>query len=141
MNYGLGDRATVFADANARTYLFAQVESMEAVRNLDEICRVEGLCGIFVGPGDLSVSLGTSGNLEASGLIEVVSDCVRRARGAGKHAGILIAPGPLLDAAIEAGCDLVFSGGDITELCAAWPRLLATIPAKASESAPARVKE
>lgn len=137
VNYGLGDRDGIFAAANARTCLFAQIESMEAVRNLDEICQVEGLCGIFIGPGDLSASFGTKGNLDAPQLIEVVSDCARRARAAGKHAGILVTPGRMLDAAINAGCDLVFCGGDVTELSVAWQRLLATIPA----TTPAVVKE
>ncbi len=134
VNYGLGDRHAIFAAANARTCLFAQIESMEAVRNLDEICQVEELCGIFVGPGDLSASFGTNGNLESPQLIDIVSDCVRRARAAGKHVGILVTPGRMLDAAIEAGCDLVFCGGDVTELSVAWPRLLASIPASTPES-------
>ncbi len=137
LHYGLGNRDDVFAAANARTCLFAQIESMEAVQNLDEICQVEGLCGIFVGPGDLSSSFGTNGNLNAPQLIEIVSDCVRRARTAGKHAGILVTPGRMLDAAIDAGCDLVFCGGDVTELSVSWPRLLASIPA----ATPASVKE
>ncbi|MCA1659178.1 MAG: hypothetical protein LC642_01355, partial [Verrucomicrobiaceae bacterium] len=132
VNYGLGDRHAVFTDANARTHLFAQIESMEAVQNLDEICQVKGLSGIFVGPGDLSASFGTNGNLEGQQLIDIVSDCVRRARAAGRHAGILVTPGRMLDAAINAGCDLVFCGGDVTELSVAWPRLLATIPASTS---------
>ncbi len=141
VHYGLGNRHAVFTDANARTHLFAQIESMEAVRNLDEICQVEGLSGIFVGPGDLSASFGTNGNLEGQQLIDIVSDCVRRARAAGKHAGILVTPGRMLDAAINAGCDLVFCGGDVTELSVAWPRLLATLPAAIPASAPGSVKE
>ncbi len=141
VNYGLGDRHTTFAEANARTHLFAQIESMEAVRNLDEICAVEGLCGIFVGRGDLSASFGTNGNLESEQLIAIVSDCVRRARAAGKHAGILVTPGRMLDAAVTAGCDLIFCGGDVTELSVAWPRLLATLPASMPMSAPGLVKE
>jgi len=60
-------------------------------------------------------------------MIDLVTDCVRRARALGKHAGILVTRGPLLDAAIEAGCDLVFCGGDFTELATAWPRLLSSV--------------
>ena len=51
MNYGLGDKKAIFADANARTHLFAQIETMQAVENLDAICAVKGLSGIFIGPG------------------------------------------------------------------------------------------
>jgi 4-hydroxy-2-oxoheptanedioate aldolase len=132
VNYGLtNDRQQLFADANQRTHLFAQIESMQAVQNLDQICAVEGLSGIFIGPGDLSVSLGIAGKLDGERMIQIVTDCVRRARAAGKHVGILVPPGALLDAVIAAGCDLMYYGGDVTELCMAWPKLLERVPATA----------
>jgi 2-keto-3-deoxy-L-rhamnonate aldolase RhmA len=131
VEYGLGGSAqAAFARANQRTHLFAQIETAEAVRNVDAICAVEGLSGIFIGPGDLSVSLGCPSDLTRGHLIEVVCDCIRRARGRGLHAGILVPPGPMLTAAIEAGCDLLFYGGDVTELGAAWPKLLGVVQNK-----------
>jgi len=130
VRFGLEPTLAAFADANARTYLFVQIETVEAVVNLDAICGVEGLSGIFIGPGDLSVSLGTPGDLADARLIQVVRDCVRRARARGKHAGILAAPGPLLDAALAAGCDLCFCGGDIADLRGPWKRLLERVGAK-----------
>jgi 2-keto-3-deoxy-L-rhamnonate aldolase RhmA len=63
-------------------------------------------------------------------MIATVTDCVRRACSAGKHAGILVPPGRMLDAAIDAGCDLVFYCGDASDLSVAWKRLLALVPAK-----------
>jgi len=132
VEYGLSDRKTAFANANARTHLFAQIESMEAVANVEAICRVEGLSGILIGPGDLSVSAGCSDDLNGPQMIEIVTQTLRCARSLEKHAGILISPGPLLDAALAAGCDLVFCGGDVTELSAAWPRLLGSVGAKSA---------
>jgi hypothetical protein len=32
---------------------------------------------------------------------------------------------------IAAGCDLLYYGGDVTELCAVWPKLLGRVPASA----------
>jgi 2-keto-3-deoxy-L-rhamnonate aldolase RhmA len=133
VNYGIGDRHALFAQANERTHLFAQIESKQAVENLDAICAVEGLCGIFIGPGDLSVSLNLAGNLDSEPMVRIVCDCVRRARSAGKHVGILVPPGKLLDAAIDAGCDLVYYGGDVTELSMAWPLLLNRVPSKTAQ--------
>jgi 2-keto-3-deoxy-L-rhamnonate aldolase RhmA len=133
VNYGIGDRHVLFAHANERTHLFAQIETKQAVENLDEICAVQGLCGIFIGPGDLSVSLNLAGNLDSEPMVRVVCDCVRRARAAGKHVGILVPPGKLLDAAVEAGCDLLYYGGDVTELSMAWPLLLNRVPAKVAQ--------
>ena len=122
--YGLKPARAAFAEANERTYLFAQIETVEAVTNLESICSVEGLAGILVGPGDLSVSMGCAGEFADQGLIKVVTECIRKARSQGKHAGILVAPGPLLDASIAAGCDLCFCGGDVADLREPWQRLL-----------------
>jgi 2-keto-3-deoxy-L-rhamnonate aldolase RhmA len=132
VNYGLTmDRQLLFEQANERTYLFAQIETMQAVENLDQICQVEGLSGIFIGPGDLSVSLGITGKLDGERMIQIATDCVRRARAAGKHVGFLVPPGALLDSVVQAGCDLLFYGGDVTELCVAWGKLLNRVPSAA----------
>ena len=39
-------------------------------------------------------------------------------------------PGPLLSAAMDAGCDLVVCGGDVMDLGTAWSKLLGEIPAE-----------
>jgi 2-keto-3-deoxy-L-rhamnonate aldolase RhmA len=131
VNYGLANKAEEFAEANARTHLFAQIETLQSVQELDAICKVKGLSGVFIGPGDLSVSAGImGGDLNDDRLIEIVTDCVRRARLAGKHVGILVPPGRLLEAAIDAGCDLVFFAGDASNLSVAWKSLLTSVPAK-----------
>lgn len=127
VEYGLAGPTNSFARANERTHLFAQIETSDAVNNLEEICQVKGLSGIFIGPGDLSVSLGCTGELGGHELIGVVCECIRRARACGLHAGILVPPGAMLDAAIEVGCDLMFYGGDVAELGSAWPKLLAAV--------------
>lgn len=47
-----------FEWANENTLIIPQCETAEAVENIDEIVAVEGVCGIFIGPYDLSISLG-----------------------------------------------------------------------------------
>ncbi|WP_310619271.1 HpcH/HpaI aldolase family protein [Flexibacterium corallicola] len=54
------DEQTYFKDANSRILCLAMIESEEALCNLDDIIKVEGLDGVFVGPSDLSISI-TSG--------------------------------------------------------------------------------
>lgn len=127
VGFGLADKRAAFVAANQQTHLFVQIETAEAVANLDAICGVEGLSGILIGPGDLSVSLGCGGDMASARVIETATECIRRARAVGKHAGILVAPGPLLTAALEAGADLIFSGGDITDLIPPWRHLLNTL--------------
>jgi 4-hydroxy-2-oxoheptanedioate aldolase len=128
LNYGLDGLAeiqTVFARANAETHLIAQIETIEAAQNIEDICAVDGISGILIGPGDLSVSLGKTAAFTDPELIELVVKVIGTTRKAGKHAGILVAPGPMLDAAKAAGCNLMFIGGDINDLAKAWRGLLA----------------
>ncbi|NUP39295.1 MAG: 2-dehydro-3-deoxyglucarate aldolase [Streptomyces sp.] len=47
-----------FTEANAKTLVIAQIESAAALSNVEQIAAVPGLDGLFVGPVDLSVSLG-----------------------------------------------------------------------------------
>jgi 2-keto-3-deoxy-L-rhamnonate aldolase RhmA len=128
LNYGLDgvDRLTdTFARANAGTHLIAQIETLQAAENVESICAVEGISGVLIGPGDLSVDLGRPAAFADPELIALVRDVTARARAAGKHAGILVAPGPMLDAARAAGCDLFFCGGDVNDLAKTWKALLA----------------
>ena len=124
LEYGLEGLPEAFRKANARTHLFAQIETCQAVSDLDAICRVEGLAGVLVGPGDLSQDLGKVGQFADPEVIETAVACVKQARAAGKHAGILTGPGPLLDAAIAAGSDLIFAGGDVPDLAQIWRQRL-----------------
>ncbi len=50
--------ADYLKEANSRTMIFAMIETEEALGNLDEIAATAGLDGLFVGPNDLSISLG-----------------------------------------------------------------------------------
>lgn len=47
--------------ANAETFLVVQIETIEAVENADAIAAVEGVDGLFVGPGDLGLRLKHAG--------------------------------------------------------------------------------
>ena len=121
--YGLDKPLDSFERANRETHLIAQIETLEAMNNLDEILEVKGLSGIFVGPGDLSVALGHAAEFEHPELHEAVAKIIQRARQAGRHAGLL-GPVPLLKTGLESGADLVFCGGDITILREGWKQVL-----------------
>lgn len=69
--------------------LLVQVETGEALDRLEEICAVEGVDGVFVGPADLAASLGHVGEPGHPAVVAAVEDAVRRIRASGKPAGIL----------------------------------------------------
>ena len=71
-----------------------------------------------------SMSFGKPAAFTDPELIALVAGIIQRARACGKHAGILVAPGPMLDAALNAGCNLTFTGGDINDLARVWKALL-----------------
>src|SRR5262245_24804642 len=50
--------------ANASVLTFAQIETAEGWANVEAICRTEGLDGVYVGPADLSLTLGLEGFAE-----------------------------------------------------------------------------
>ena len=50
------------ARANKQMLIIAAIETTEAVNNLDQIVAVSGIDGIFIGPMDLSTSMGHLGN-------------------------------------------------------------------------------
>ena len=75
--------------------LVVMIESTEAVANLDEILKVDGIDVFFVGPGDLSQSMGYSpsvppGQRRAQPVLDLVDQTLTRIREAGKVAGTLV---------------------------------------------------
>ena len=122
--YGLTSLSDGLASVNADTHLFVQVETRRAVENLEAICEVQGLTGILVGPCDLSMSYGMNGQLDSPMLISVVVEVLQKARLAGRRTAIFVPPGPMLDAVMEVGCDMVICGGDVANLATSWIELL-----------------
>jgi len=74
--------------ANLNILLAVQVETAEGLANIDEIVRVEGVDMIFIGPGDLSVSLSAGGRPGAEELNAAIGRITEAARDAGKAVGI-----------------------------------------------------
>lgn len=79
--------------ANERTMLVVHVETMKAVENLDDLLAVHGIDVYFVGPADLSQSLGLPGELDHPRVVETVRQAVVRIRAAGRVPGVY-APDP-----------------------------------------------
>jgi 4-hydroxy-2-oxoheptanedioate aldolase len=112
--------------ADEQMCLLVQIESREGLANLDAIASVEGVDGVFIGPADLSASMGYRGNpghLEVQAAIE---DAIARIQRAGKAAGILSADQKLAKRYIELGATFVAVGVDTTVLMRGLQTLAAT---------------
>lgn len=62
---GLGSVPETMRHFNGETLLFPQCETAEALDIIEDICAVDGVDGIFVGPFDLSISMGIPGQFDA----------------------------------------------------------------------------
>ncbi len=77
-----GSAADYAREANREVVVLTQVETAQAVENLEEILSVEGLSGVMVGPADLAISLGYSedrANAEVEKVfLSVLERCLER---------------------------------------------------------------
>lgn len=79
--WGLGGRMPDFtAAANAQSLVCAQIEHQEAVANIDEILGVEGIDVFFIGPSDLSQSMGHPGDPKAEPVAAAINHVLSRIR-------------------------------------------------------------
>lgn len=75
--------------ANDEVCLLVQIETGAALDRLEDIAAVPGVDGVFIGPSDLSASLGHLGNPGAEPVQKVLADAARRTAANGKAPGIL----------------------------------------------------
>ena len=87
--WGLGTKMPDFAaQANAGSLVCVQIEHQQAVANLDEILRVDGIDVFFIGPSDLSQSMGFPGNPKAPSVAAAIDATLETIRRAGKAPGM-----------------------------------------------------
>lgn len=79
--------------ANDQICTIVQLETPEAIERLPEIAAVEGIDGVFVGPGDLSAAMGHIGNIAHPEVQALIEKAAKDARSAGKPIGI-VGPNP-----------------------------------------------
>jgi len=77
------------ADADAEICVIVQVESREAVENIDAIAAVEGVDAVFVGPADLAADMGHLRDMNHPDVARVIDHALQRIAAAGKPSGII----------------------------------------------------
>jgi 2-keto-3-deoxy-L-rhamnonate aldolase RhmA len=84
-------KATDFMkEANDHTLIVAQIETREAIENIDAILSVEGIDVGVIGPNDLSISLGIADQMNSEMLNQAIGKVVETAKKRGKASGIHI---------------------------------------------------
>ena len=86
--YGM-DVGAHYKLANEEILLAVQIEDIEAVANIDDILAVEGIDAAFIGPYDLSASMGITGDFEHPEFVaarnEILASCKRNGVTPGIH--------------------------------------------------------
>jgi len=97
------------------SFIVAQVESLNAVQDIDAICSVSGLDAVMIGPYDLSASLGHTGNLEHPELQEAIHRVLTTCRSRGIASGMhVVQPDPhRLREAVTLGHRFLAYGTDV----------------------------
>ena len=75
--------------AHEEICVLVQVETEAALGNIEAICAVDGVDGVFIGPADLHASMGYTGEIANPKVKPMIDDALRRIRKAGKAPGIL----------------------------------------------------
>ena len=78
--------------ANDETMVIVMLEEVEALRNLDEILKVDHIDVFFVAPGDLAQSMGFPGRMDHPEVQAAIDGAVAKIRAAGKAPGVLATP-------------------------------------------------
>jgi 4-hydroxy-2-oxoheptanedioate aldolase len=104
--------------------ILVQIETQKGLDNLEAIAAVEGVDGIFVGPGDLSASLGYLGRQTDPAFQLILEETITRIKAAGKAPGILTADTAFAHRCLQIGALFVAVGSDSGLLARASERLV-----------------
>lgn len=100
-------------DANESIHIMIQIEHVEGIRNLDSILKVKGIDSIFIGPYDLSASMGLTGQVTHPDVLASIDLIKGKCVEAGLPYGIYGGNPEVLTREIEDGCKFILCGVDL----------------------------
>lgn len=106
-DYDGSDMKAYMARANEEITILVQIETREALGNLDEIASVPGIDGLLVGPSDLSSSLGDFGNFETPEFKAAIDQIIAAAKAHGRHVGFVHSNAKVLQEMRAKGMDIL----------------------------------
>jgi len=109
-----GARRDYLGAANDEICLLVQAETRTAMANLESICAVDGVDGVFIGPADLAASMGHRGAPGHPEVQAAIDAAIRTIVTSGKAAGTLTADPKLARHYLDLGATFVAVGIDVT---------------------------
>src|ERR1700722_1091200 len=111
-----GPRSVGGVLAGSEPFCLVMAESADAVADLDATLAVDGVDGLYVGPGDLSLSLGCAPDPDDPVLDRALRRIWAACAAAGKPAGVHASDGATARRYREAGCTLITTAVDATAI-------------------------
>lgn len=121
---GYGRDQNYIEQANDGVCLIVQVETLDAIDRLEEISAVEGVSGVFIGPSDLSASMGYPGRADHPDVQAILQHSAEQLNRLGMPAGILAPDDATARRYAEWGYRFVAAGVDASLLVRATDDLL-----------------
>lgn len=113
-DYGMVNANEYFTSANEETLVVVHCENKEGLENLEEIVRIPEIDVIFLGPFDMSQSLGVPGQVYHPLVEEAAEKVLKITKSAGKSAGIFVTDGEQARKRIEQGFQYITINVDTT---------------------------
>jgi 4-hydroxy-2-oxoheptanedioate aldolase len=110
---GWSARGDYLAAADDEVCLLVQAETVTALKNLEAICAVDGVTGVFIGPADLAASMGHRGKPGHPEVQAAIEGAMRTIIASGKAAGTLTSDPALARRYLDLGCTFVATGVDV----------------------------
>jgi 2-keto-3-deoxy-L-rhamnonate aldolase RhmA len=108
-SWGLGARMPDFTrQANAQSLVCVQLEHEAAIRNIDEILKVEDIDVFFIGPSDLSQSMGYPGDPKAPPVAKAIEGALAAIVAAGRTPG-MPATAETVGDVVAKGCRYIYT--------------------------------
>lgn len=111
-------------NANRGLVTIIQCEHKDAVKNFDEILKVEGIDSVFIGPYDLSASMNLTGQIAHNDVLAAIRQVKEKCRKAGMPYGIYSSGTDDMVSEIKTGCTFLLTGVDSNMLLNSYADLL-----------------
>lgn len=131
-----GTAPNYLTTANEGISVIVQLETPAAITQLEAIAGVDGVDALFIGPGDLSATMGHVGQLTHPEVLALTRDAVARAKAAGKPIGTVGGTPEVVATYREMGFDFLAIASDLGLLMRGAQAALTAVRTGAAASSP-----
>lgn len=128
-DWAAGSLDAYMENSNERVLLLPQCETMEALEHIEEIVRIPGIDGIFIGPFDLSIGMGIPGQFHSPAFTGAMSRILRACKDAGRLCMTFSTSAEDAKEYLAQGYDAVANGIDSAVFADAYQKMTGAIRA------------